>query len=321
MPSRLLFIVFFLSGISFQAQAQQSAVPDSVRLKMKSAPPAIRSRAWWSTGFHAGAYTTTLLILDKTWYRNYPRIALHSFDDSREWLQVDKIGHSWSSFGLSRSSHASWKWAGFSEPQSAILGSVSGFTFLTLIEFLDGQSAKWGWSWSDVAANTLGTGLFLSQQLAWQEQRIQLKFSFHRMSYAEPALHQRANQLFGSSWSERMLKDYNGQTYWLSINPSSFIKKSNLPRWLNLAVGYGADGMFGGFENVSREENGVVTFNRSDIRRVRQFYLSPDIDFTRIPTRKKGWRTLLFILNGFKLPAPALMLDSRGRWKGYLLYF
>jgi hypothetical protein len=31
-------------------------------------------------------------------------------------------------------------------------------------------------------------------------------------------------------------KDYNGQTYWLSVNLHSFIKA---PKWLNLAIGYG----------------------------------------------------------------------------------
>ena len=54
---------------------------------------------------------------------------------------------------------------------------------------------------------------------------------------------------------ERMLKDYNGQTYWLSANLKSFFQGSNIPAWLNVAVGYGADGMFGGFENKWIDED------------------------------------------------------------------
>ena len=63
------------------------------------------------------------------------------------------------------------------------------------------------------------------------------KFSFHTTKYASL----RPNVL-GSSLSEEIFKDYNGQTYWLSVNLHSFFKSSKLPKWLNLAAGYGADG-------------------------------------------------------------------------------
>ena len=48
---------------------------------------------------------------------------------------------------------------------------------------------------------------------------------------------------------QQVLKDYNGQTYWLSANIWSFNKESNFPRWLNVAFGYGADGMLYGENN------------------------------------------------------------------------
>ena len=62
--------------------------------------------------------------------------------------------------------------------------------------------------------NLFGAGLYAAQELGWKEQKIQLKFSTHYINYEEPDLEQRANDLFGSSWPERMLKDYNAQTYW-----------------------------------------------------------------------------------------------------------
>jgi hypothetical protein len=189
-----------------------------------------------------------------------------------------------------------------------------------VIEVLDGFSAEWGWSWSDIGANVFGSGLFLSQELAWGEQRIQYKFSFHRKSYDEPMLNQRSNKLFGNSWYERMLKDYNGQTYWLSANLKSFFPKSKLPAWLNISVGYGADGMFGGFENLAKDKDGNITFDRRDIQRYRQWYLAPDIDFTKIKTNKKWLRTAFHFLNAFKFPAPALEL-SNGKLKAHAIYF
>lgn len=278
------------------------------------------SRLPWVAGLHIAGYTGTLLVLNETWYKDYPRESLHSFDDSKEWLQVDKIGHGWSAYNLARASASSWNWAGKSNKSSALLGAGSAFTFMTVIEVLDGTSSKWGWSWSDMAANTLGSGLFLAQELLWKEQRIQYKFSFHTYNYTENALEQRANELYGKKWYERMLKDYNAQTYWFSANLRSFLPDSKLPPWLNLAVGFGADGMYGGFENLAKNNAGQITFDRRDIPRVRQFYIAPDIDFTKIKTNKKWLKTAFFVLNAFKMPAPSIMFSSK-RTKGYWLYF
>ncbi|MGE5106011.1 MAG: hypothetical protein ACM3H8_00575, partial [Sphingobacteriales bacterium] len=119
---------------------------------------------------------------------------------------------------------------------------------------------------------------------------------------------------------ERMLKGYNGQAYWLSANLKCFFPQSNLPAWLNLSVGYGAEGMFGGFDNIATDKNGTITFDRRDIKRYRQWYLAPDVDFTKIKTNKKWLRTAFHFLNVFKFPAPALEL-SNGKLKVYALYF
>lgn len=268
----------------------------------------------------AAAYAATLAVLDRAWYANYPRQSFHTFNDNKEWLQVDKVGHTWTAYNTGYATAALWRWAGLSQKKAAIVGGLSGVAFLTTIEYLDGRSAKWGWSWGDMIANAAGSGLFIAQELAWQEQRIQFKFSFHNKKYKEDILEKRADDLFGNRWNERMLKDYNGQTYWLSANLKSFFKQGKLPVWLNIAAGYGADGMFGGFENKWTDETGIEIF-RNDIQRKRQFYLAPDIDFTKIKTNKKWVKSVLFCLNALKCPAPTLMLDSKGKVKAYMLYF
>ena len=106
---------------------------------------------------------------------------------------------------------------------------------------MDGFSEEWGFSWTDMAANAAGTGLYVGQQLLWEEQRILLKYSFHRTQFAK----QRPN-ILGNGLSEEFLKDYNGQTYWLSANINSFLKTESIPNWLNVAFGYGAEGMLTG---------------------------------------------------------------------------
>jgi hypothetical protein len=279
-----------------------------------------KKRVWFITGINVIGYGSSLIIFNNTWYKNYPHTSFHTFNDSREWLQVDKVGHAWAAYNTGKISTAMWRWAGLSQKKSALIGGLSGTAYLTVIEFLDAHSSKWGWSWSDIGANLFGSGFFMGQEFLWNEQRIQYKFSFHHKDYGETQLNQRADELFGKSWYERMLKDYNAQTYWLSANIKSFFPKTNLPPWLNVSVGYGADGMFGGFENkwVDQLGNDVM---RYDISRKRQFYLAPDIDFTKIKTKSKFLRTTFSFLNSFKCPAPALMIDSKGKLKSYVLYF
>ena len=272
------------------------------------------------TGLNVVGYGTSILIFNKTWYKDYPKTSFHTFNDSKEWLQMDKIGHAWAAYNSGRASAAMWRWAGVPDKKATWIGGLSSTVYLTVIEILDGYSAKWGWSWADMAANVFGSGLYISQQLGWHEQRIQFKFSFHRKNYSEPMLKQRADDLFGSSWTERMLKDYNGQTYWLSANLKSFFPKSNLPPWLNIAIGYGAEGMFGGFENKWTDGDPGFPIDRTDIKRYRQWYLAPDINFSKIKTNSKAIRTVFFVLDAFKFPAPSLEF-SNGNFKVNALSF
>ena len=261
-----------------------------------------------------------MALLNNAWYKNYPKTSFHTFDDSGEWQQMDKVGHSWGAYNIARASAAMWRWSGVSHKTSTWIGGISSTAYLTVIEILDGHSAGWGWSWADMGANLFGSALFISQELGWKEQRLQFKFSFHQNNYDELELDKRADQLFGEPWYERMLKDYNAQTYWLSANLRSFFPKSKIPAWLNISFGYGSEGMFGGFKNqwIDQLGNDVV---RNDIPRIRQYYLAPDIDFTKIPTRSKFLKTTFAILNAFKCPAPALMIDSKGNFRAYGIYF
>ena len=213
-----------------------------------------------------------------------------------------------------------WEWTGMNRNTSIVTGSSSALLYMLSIEYLDGLSAEWGWSWPDAGADILGTVLFSGQELAWNEQRIQLKFSSHYKNYYPGPLQQRANDLFGKTIAERTLKDYNAQTYWLSFNLNSFFRNLNLPQWMEVSIGYGADGMFGGYENISKDKTGVIVFDRRDLKRYRQWYISPDIDLSKVKTRNKTLRSVLYVLNMIKLPAPALEF-SNGKFHGHWIHF
>jgi hypothetical protein len=169
-------------------------------------------------------------------------------------------------------------------------------------------------------ANTIGAAAFVSQELGWQDQRIQIKLSYWPYDYTSPELKSRRDQLFGKSLPERILKDYNSQTYRISANLHSFMPDSKLPVWLNISIGYNSDGMFGGFENLWVDKLGN-DIDRRDIPRVRRFFLSADIDLTKIKTNSKFLRSVLSVANMIKIPAPAIELNSAGKLKAHAIYF
>lgn len=265
-------------------------------------------------------YGGTLIALNKTWYSQYPRSNWHTYNDWGEWKQMDKIGHAYSCYIQAKANRELYRWAGMSKQQSLWIGGLAGTAFQTWIEYMDGRSSEWGWSWGDIGANLTGSALFIGQELAWNEQRIHLKFSFHPTRYTPAPLQLRSEELYGNHWTTRMLKDYNAQTYWASFRLRAFLPKTRLPAWLCLSIGTGADGLWGGYNNIKTDANGLPLFDRSDIPRTRQWYMAPDIDFTRIPTKKKWVRVVLFTLNAFKCPSPALEYKA-GRWKLHGLYF
>ena len=155
-----------------------------------------------------------------------------------------------------------------------------------------------------------GTGLYVSQELLWKEQRITPKFSFHTTKYAKI----RPDAL-GESFNEQLLKDYNGQTYWLSVNLHSFFKDSKLPKWLNIAVGYGGNGMISGEEFVNSDSDLPY------VKRNREFYLSFDADLSKIETKSHFLKTFFSVINTIKIPAPTVKLGANGVVNFDCLYF
>lgn len=273
------------------------------------------SRRWLIGGATLGGYGGSFIFLNNSWYKNYPHSSFHTFNDAGEWLQTDKAGHAWTAYHTSRFATNLWRWAGVGNNNALFYGTGSSLLYMLSIEYLDGRSAEWGWSWADAGADVFGAALYASQELRWKEQRIALKFSSHYKNYGEEDLKQRADNLFGKSFQSRLLKDYNAQTYWLSANVKAFFPNATLPAWLNVSVGYGANGMYGGYENVAyNKTTGGLMFDRRDIKRYRQFYLSPDVDLTRIKTKSRFLKSMFSALNVLKFPAPALEF-AKGKFR------
>lgn len=273
-----------------------------------------KKRTAFISGGIAAGWTGSILALKNVWYKESWTNDFHTFDDSRQWLGMDKAGHVFTGHLIAKNISSVYRWSGVNRKKSLLIGSSVAFGYLTSLELLDGYSEKWGFSWSDISANAMGIGWHMWQELLWEEQRIKLKFSAHLSPYAQ----HRPNTL-GGTISERLLKDYNGQTYWLSITPGQFMNESSsFPKWLSFSFGYSIDeklhGDFNSF-TVLTGKPGLKTFNAKS-----QYLFSLDIDFEGFNPKRKWLNTLFKVINHVKIPFPAVIL-SDGKLEVSSIYF
>jgi len=299
----------FLGGICLLfcllASANVPAKSDSLK----------NNRLLWVKGGGTLLYGSSMLLLNEMWYKDYPRSKFHFFNDNDQWLGMDKIGHAYTAYHASVYGMKTLQWADVPHKKAVLYGALYGTVFLSSIEILDGFSEKWGASWGDIIANTSGSALAVSQELIWEEQRLLMKYSFKKSPYAKyrPAV-------LGSTLAEQMLKDYNGQSYWISGNIKSFLPESmKFPPWLMISLGYSANEMLTG-KAESGTPNWSIPHPNLIMNRYRQYFLSIDIQTDKIKTGKKIPDFLLTLLSMVKVPAPALELQ-KGKLKAHWLYY
>jgi len=298
----ILLSIFLLAFLSGSAQQKTSFFQRLDTLNIKR-----RNAIFIAEGVGA---TTAIIGLNQLWYANYPRSGFHFYNDNGSWNQMDKFGHAYSSYFIGKVGMDLLAWSGASKKNQLIYGATLGFAFLTTIEIFDGFSEEWGFSPGDVLANALGTSLLIGQELLWNEQRIQYKFSFHTTDFP-----QYYPEKLGENTLQQIIKDYNGQTYWLSVNIWSFFKESRIPRWLNVAVGYGSEGL---------PEIHPTPYKHPDMEAYptfRQFYASIDVDLTKIRTKSPFLKTVFNVFNYLKIPAPTLEITGKGKFIFHPVYF
>lgn len=300
MQMKVLFFLFVLLNTSCNGQNSFFEPADSLN-KQRLIPVSIGVASVWG-GSIAG--------LSQVWYNGIEKTKWHSFDDSKNWLQMDKAGHFYTAYKLNQLNTELFAWSGLNERTSLWIGSGISFGYQTTFEMLDAYSKDWGFSWSDMAANVAGTGFYLGQKLLWNEERIIPKFSYHPTDYSSIR-----PEILGSTFAESLLKDYNGQTYWISFSPGSFIKNSKIPEWACISIGYSADQKLVGSESTFIDLSTNVEYNEK-----REWILSLDIDFSKLNIRKPWLRTLVKQFNYLKIPFPALIY-SDGKLHGHPFYF
>ncbi len=235
----LLLLVLFVQNVQAQKMAEQGFLPASANFDRQRFNVVILSEA--------GVSTLVTIGLEFLWYKKFPRSRFHFFNDNNEWLTMDKVGHATSAYNISAFQYNLMRWSGVKKSSSILIAGGTGVAYMLMIEIFDGFSSQWGFSKGDMLANIAGSTMFVAEQSLWKTQKIQLRFSYHNSIYAK----YNPNEL-GKNLPQKIFKDYNGQSYWLSFNISSFLNgNSNFPKWINADVGYGAQGMTGAVTNPS----------------------------------------------------------------------
>lgn len=260
----------------------------------------------------AGLYSVTMFGLYHVWYKNQASEGFQFFNDSRDWLQMDKMGHTYSAYLFQERAFSAYNWSGLPKGKAILCSTGFSFLFMNTFEILDGFSQDYGFSFADIASNSLGLGIFSAQQLLWDEQYLRIKFSYSHSPYA-----QHRPTTLGATGLERVLKDYNGQTYWLSFNfglatPDEW----RIPDWLCLSLGYSISEKL-----KSNEAHFVSPLTGESFSAYRRYLFSFDVDLTKLDIKKPWLRAVLSNFNILKIPFPALEWNSSNQWQVHGFYF
>jgi hypothetical protein len=306
----IILLLFFMGPLRVGAE-KCSGFRVKADAVFRAQPKLSKGRLALVTGLMASLYVGSMAYLQFVWYKDVPRVPFTFYNDLKGYQQIDKFGHVYGSYQESYIGFRSLVWAGVPRRKAAIYGGSLGFILQLPIEIWDGMYEGWGFSWSDVGANAMGSALVIGQELLLGEQPLTYKFSFSPSPYAR-----QANGYLGKGFNQ-LFYDYNGHTYWLSLGLNRIVPNDHIPDWLCLSVGYSAGGMFGEFRNRERYRGQSIP----ETERYRQFLLSLDVDFTRIPCRRPFWRKVCQSLFLLKLPLPTLEYNTKNQWKLHGLYY
>ncbi|MBU2447364.1 MAG: YfiM family protein [Bacteroidetes bacterium] len=300
--NKFLIIYFVLGQIGF---AQLSN--DTSKTFELSPPNGNNTKIKWEilapVGVGIGAINYSMYkYYQKAWWGE-ERTKFHTFNDwNNADMNIDKVGHLYGGMALTKLSYKLYRLSNVPEGWSMFLSSFTSIFFQMQIEFHDAYFKKWGWSWWDVGANTLGA-VYPNLQKMWTPlQTFNLKWSYH------------PSQAYKDGWFDYWIKDYHGFTYWLTFDVNSMLPKSidkYWPDWLNLALGYG----------VERVKLGKNIWNSSvNPLGDREWYIAFDYDLVKLFNPKAEWlRELLETFNIIHFPSPAIRFSPSGIYYG--LYF
>lgn len=193
---------------------------------------------------------------------------------------VDKAGHLFTSYFYFHALYNTMRWGGYDESTTMWVSLVVPALYALSLEIGDGYST-YQFAPDDLMANVLGLGYGYLQTRYPYLKNFNFKFSYfptaaHPLTLAHP-----------------ISNDYDGHIYWLSFGMHDLLPQrieDFWPRFLNLAVGYGA-------KNASLGSTGSIT---------RKFAVALDYSLTELPLSGETWETIKNIFDLLHFPAPGV---------------
>ncbi len=197
----------------------------------------------------------------------------------------DKLGHTFGSYLQSSAMMHAVEWSGADPLTAAYVGFAVAFAQQLYLETNDGVTRFWGFSPGDIFSNMAGSLYPLAQVTFPELRHFTPKFSYYP-----------STQYKKVHWAQSYIDDYEGLTYWLSVDVHHYLPaplKSYWPDWLNIAVGTGLRNYV---EQVSWQHT---------------VYISLDINTQKLPGNGLFLNGLKTLLNYVHLPLPALMMSPK----------
>lgn len=254
---------------------------------------------------------------EKTWWQGRKTGGIHFINDwsGETFLNLDKAGHFMSAMFLAEISGHVYQWAGFSPRTSILLGSLTSFGELFLVEWRDGRFDQWGFSIPDLAADAAGAAVPLIHTYFPATQAVRFKWSYFPSSQLRSRT---SRQEAGLPFVDSFVEDYEGMTFWMTLDVKRMFGLRHLTAWpngLGLAIGWGATGMHGANAKSTGPNRGYPGLPEAR----HEIFLSVDYHAPDLPGQGPVWTRIKHVLQYLHLPAPAVRIHPERTF--YLLYF
>ena len=164
------------------------------------------------------------------------------FEHDSKYGGADKMGHAFSGYALATIYNNIYRKWGYSDDEALLYGALSSWGQMTMIEFGDGFSERYGFSWEDDVMDAAGA-VFASLRQKFPRLKEMIDYRLEWFPSSD----------FRHGDQSDPFTDYSGQKYLLALKPDGFLKTNNsFLKAMELHFGYYTRGYDGEKDSSSQ---------------------------------------------------------------------